>query len=122
MSDLETGKTPDNSTRLPLTGWKLWSRLLKCVDSGETLLDYYKDRAFPACPACGSPNVMVRASRKGHSYLCLELDCKSGGQCEVQGSDGIARRKAKVRVYVVAAALLALITVLFLTGHLPNSP
>src|SRR5262245_29508325 len=41
------------------------------------MLGYYRDSAFRACPACGSPNVMLTASREGHSYLCLERDCKS---------------------------------------------
>lgn len=121
MSDLETGKNLDNSARLPLTDWKLWSRVLRFVYYGQADLEYYKDRAFPVCPACGSPNVMLRSSPKGSdtSYLCLELDCRSERDCEVQGSDGIQRRKVyKVRVWVVCAAFGVLLLVLRLTGLL----
>jgi hypothetical protein len=64
---------------------------------------------------------MVTGSRRGQSYLCLELNCRSTGPCEVEGSDGVKRRKAKVRTYVFLVAFLALLLVLFLTGHLPNS-
>jgi hypothetical protein len=119
VSDLETGKKLDNSTRQPLTGRKLWSRRLLRADSGLEMVGYYKDSAFPACPACGSPNVMVNASRKGHSYLCLELDCRSQGPCRVDGSDGVERRKA--RTYVVVALIVVVVLVGFFTGHLPNS-
>ncbi len=89
--------------------------------SGLEMMGYHRDSAFPACPACGSPNVMVTASRRGQSYLCLELDCKSTGPCEVEGSNGVERRKAKVRTYVFLVAFLALLLVVFLTGHMPNS-
>jgi len=85
------------------------------------MVGYYQDSAFPACPACGSPNVMVIARRKGQSYLCLERDCKSRGPCEIEGSNGVERRKARVRRYVFLVAFLVLVTVLFLTGHLPSS-
>src|SRR6266852_2097841 len=98
MSDLETGKNLDNSTRQPLTGWTLWWTLFR---KGDKMLGYYKDSAFPACPACGSPNVMLTG---GQSYLCLERDCKSEGSCEVEGSNGVGQRKAKVRRIVFAVA------------------
>ena len=106
MSDLETSKNPDNSTRQPLTGWKLWWRLSLRAEDGVAMLGSYKDSAFPACPACASPNVMLTASRKGQSYQCLERDCKSRGSCEVEGSNGVERRKAKVRQYVFLVALV----------------
>jgi len=117
VSDLETaGKNLDNSARLPLTGWKLWWRIFIQPGTG-----YYKDRAFPACPVCGSPNVRLRALRVGQSYQCLEKDCKSKGSCEVEGSDGVERRKARVRVYVYIAAFVVLIIVLGITHNLPDA-
>jgi hypothetical protein len=83
---------------------------------GQGIKSYYQDSAFPACPACGSPNVRLFAQRKGQSYLCLELNCKSQGPCEVEASDGVAARKAKVRTYVYLAAILVLLLVLPLLG------
>ena len=124
MGNPETGKNPGNSTRQPLTGLKLWWKVFFRLCPGESVSDlvgYYKDSAFPACPACGSPNVVLTASRRGQSYRCPERDCKSKGACEVEGSNGIERRKARVRTYVFAVALLVLVTVLFLTGHLAGS-
>ena len=119
MGDLETGKKLDNSARLPLTGWKLWWRLL--LRDGQGIHSYYKDSAFPACPACGSPSVRLVTQRKGQSYLCLELNCRSQGPCEVEGSDGIEARKANVRMYVYLAAFVVLLLVLMLLGgKLPN--
>ena len=113
-------KNLDNSARQPLTGWKLWWRLFK--RSSGLGLSYYRDSAFPACPACGSPNVMLEY---GQSYLCLEQDCESDGSCEVMGSNGVTQRKAQVRVQVatwaVIAAGLVSVLVLVLTGH-ANSP
>jgi hypothetical protein len=120
VSDSETGRNLDNSTRQPLTGWKLWWTLFLRAGSGR-IEGYYKDSTFAACPACGSPNVMVLAHRKGHLYQCLELNCRSHGACEVEGSNGVEERKAKVRTYVVTVAFLVLLTVLWLTGHLPSS-
>jgi hypothetical protein len=121
VSDLETGWNLDNSARQSLSGGKLWWRVLLRAGSGLEMVGYHRDSAFPACPACGSPNVMVTASRRGQSYLCLELDCKSAGSCEVKGSNGVERRKARVRMYVFLVAFLVLLLALFLTGHLPNS-
>ena len=112
-------KNLDNSARQPLTGWKLWSRLLLRAQPGFE--GYYKDSAFSACPACGSPNVRLAASRKAQSYLCLELNCRSQGPCQVEGSNGVERRKAKVRTYVFLVAFLVLLLVLMVTGHLPNT-
>ena len=53
VTDLETGKNPDNSTRQPLTGWKLWWRLCLRVDSGSDLVGYYTEIAS------GSPILTV---------------------------------------------------------------
>jgi len=113
VSDLETGKNLDNSTRQPLTGWKLWWRVFMRENLWAPA--HYKDSAFPACPACGSPNVVLAGG--GKNYVCLERDCKSKGSCEVEGGDGVAQRKAKVRGYVVFVALLIFILVLVLTGN-----
>ena len=124
-SALDTGRNLRNSTRQPLPGWKLRWRLCLRAGDGMDMLAGYKDSAFPACPDCGSPNVvllahgMFYARWKGQSYLCLERGCKSRGSCQVEGSDGVERRKARVRIYVFAA-LLVLVTVLLITGHLGN--
>jgi hypothetical protein len=40
------------------------------------------------------------------------------GSCEVKGSNGVERRKARVRRYICRVALLVLLTVLFITGPL----
>ena len=121
MSDLETGKNLDNSTRQPLTGWKLWWRVFRRGYVFGT--GHYQDSAFPACPDCNSPNVML-TPRYGSSsfYKCLERDCKSGGLCEVEGSDGVERRKAKVRQKVVTGLLIAIFVVvgLVMTGNAPG--
>lgn len=115
MSDLETGKNLDNSTRQPLTGWKLWWMLVR--RENIFWMVHYKDSAFPECPACGSPNVTLAAS--GKSYMCLERDCKSTGPCEVVGSDGIEQRKAKRRALVLMVAIL--IFMLVVMAVVPNT-
>ena len=91
MSDLEAGKNLDNSTSQPLTGRKLWWRLFMVL--GYQALFYYKDSAFPACPACSSPN--VRLTGNGRSYLCLEQDCKSKGSCKVRGATASSGTRRK---------------------------
>jgi hypothetical protein len=121
VSDLETGKNLDNSARQPLAGWKLWWRFFR---RGYVFgAGHYQDSAFPACPACGSPNVVL-TPRYGISsalYKCLELDCNNQGRCEVEGSDGVERRKARVRQKAVTglyvAVMIALLLYMVLTGQ-----
>jgi len=62
---------------------------------GTDGLGYYKDSAFPACPACGSPNAMVTESRtgQGHYYLCLEPGLQARGA--VRGPGQRWRRAAQ---------------------------
>jgi predicted RNA-binding Zn-ribbon protein involved in translation (DUF1610 family) len=120
VSDLETSKNRRNSARQPLPGWKLQWRLHFALRPGKStseLQGYHKDSAFPACPSCGSPNVMLAAHRRGQSFLCLERDCGFEGATEVEGSSRIKWRKARVRIYVYMVALLVLLLVLLLTGH-----
>ena len=81
----------------------------------ESFIISYRDPAFPACPECGSPN--VRLLRR-NSYWCL--DCKSRDTCVVEGSTGIERRRALIRLWAILLVTLGIMAVylaLVLLGH-----
>jgi hypothetical protein len=118
-ADLGRGRTvkPDNSLRPLITGWRLW---LRCTLLGEGTGVTYRDPAFPACPACGSPNVRLLLTRrnKASRYVCLEQGCKSRGTCVVPlTSTGIERRQAIIRSRVIFAVVMAALLAVVLTGH-----
>lgn len=121
------GQKPHNSARPLIAGFQLW---LRCTFTlGEGIGVTYRDPAFPACPQCGSPNVrLLRTRRKQlNSYVCL--DCKSRDTCVVpdaitvaghvvmNGSTGIERRRAQIKMLVIVAVLITVLLAIVLTGN-----